>query len=1122
MIISLLCSGLMARGPVDRQALRKSAAVSTSRTLSNISNWAYWMYDNGLAGIDPTGNWGGIYPRGTMGSIYQDGFVYGGFVRGGGDPELRVGGMTYSNGMLGGWVNGTGASATPVDPNDARVRMYRIRADWATLGPTQVRDEAAEAFLVSSGSVTESQIQDIITQYKTDWIEWPVDLGAPYVDANDNGIYDPVLDGDGAADPTQGDYPGIANADQVVWQVINDFNNTTALDLYGSPSMGIEMQITTWAYDQDGADLGQIFFKKYKLINKSAFTIDSMYVANWADPDVGAAGDDLVGCDTSLSLAYAYNGNAVDPNYGQFNLNPSVVGYDFFQGPIVETGNPADTAVFDLKKVSGFKNLPMTSFGWFAAGFNDIGDPPLHEYNGTIAWYNLLRGFIPTTNSIRDKAPYTVGNLPLSSGGVATKFPLAGDPVTSSGDIDGGANNTLAPGDRRMVLASGPFSLPPWEDLNGDGQAGSGDVGVQEVVVAVVGGTGSDYLGNINVMKGIDRTAQELYNDLFRSVPKPPPGPVVTAVPQRNSIVLEWGSDLSAVARTENSGEATGYLFEGYNIYQLPAPTSPLSEAAKVATFDINNGITKISQRGVFIPALGDTGTVVVQSGADAGVQRFIHLTRDYVTDNPIFPGNTYYFAVTAYNYNPNPTLIEAKSLESSAIVIDGGIIARDPNPGRVYGSSAFSTLDVNTDAVSSDGQVEVLVLDPNQMKSADYQIFFTEVTDTAAADYGSTYWNLSRDGATVLSRQSQLANLTDGEDQAIVDGLKVKVSGPPVGINTLLEGPFGDDPQGLSGGNGWNWDNGDRWISGRAAGGETFFGGGFNGYNFFGSSLTGGTDFVDVEIRFAGDTQANQPDRWSRGFVYRRDQSYAYAGVGDIPFTAWDTENNQQLLVCFVEDANNGNDNLQWDMAWNATDGTYAADGGREYIFITNIPYGTGPDPSDPFFTAKNILNDAGEFPVLYAIWPDQRGTRPYLNEAFDLQIFASNVNTPADVFSFSAEGPSYSENLASAEVERINLFPNPYRGDNPQETSKFERKITFTHLPEKVEIRIFNVAGQQVRLLEKNAPSQFLNWDLLNESGLPVASGLYIAHVDLPDLGRQKVLKVFIIQRAEILDIF
>ena len=50
----------------------------------------------------------------------------------------------------------------------------------------------------------------------------------------------------------------------------------------------------------------------------------------------------------------------------------------------------------------------------------------------------------------------------------------------------------------------------------------------------------------------------------------------------------------------------------------------------------------------------------------------------------------------------------------------------------------------------------------------------------------------------------------------------------------------------------------------------------------------------------------------------------------------------------------------------------------------------------------------------------------------------------------------------------------------------------------------------------------SEFQRWNLANESGLPVASGLYIAYIELPELGETKILKVAIIQEQQIIDRF
>ncbi|HCK98990.1 MAG TPA: hypothetical protein DHW42_02630, partial [Candidatus Marinimicrobia bacterium] len=285
--------------PAPALSLSKITSGQITRTLSNISNWSYWMNYNGMSGINPNGNSGGIYPRGTAGAIFQDGFVWGGKVpTGDGNYEIRVGGQTYNVGTTPGWINADGTAASPSDP---RARIYRIRPDYKTLTHAMVVQEAAEANMVKAADVTEAMTAEIIAQYETDWNEWPADLGAPFIDIDGDGEYDPDVD-----------QAGYADADQVVWFVCNDLDRTNALGFYGSEPIGIELQVTAWAYAQPNARLGQIIFKQYKIINKSGKDIEETYVAQWCDPDLGEASDDLCGCDTTLGMGYAYNGMDTD------------------------------------------------------------------------------------------------------------------------------------------------------------------------------------------------------------------------------------------------------------------------------------------------------------------------------------------------------------------------------------------------------------------------------------------------------------------------------------------------------------------------------------------------------------------------------------------------------------------------------------------------------------------------------------------------------------------------------------------------------------------------------------------------------------------------------------------
>ena len=68
------------------------------------------------------------------------------------------------------------------------------------------------------------------------------------------------------------DVPGVKGADQTIWFVANDLDAGATVFLYGTNPIGIEMQATIWAYAQTGA-LGNMFFRKYKLINKSNTTL---------------------------------------------------------------------------------------------------------------------------------------------------------------------------------------------------------------------------------------------------------------------------------------------------------------------------------------------------------------------------------------------------------------------------------------------------------------------------------------------------------------------------------------------------------------------------------------------------------------------------------------------------------------------------------------------------------------------------------------------------------------------------------------------------------------------------------------------------------------------------------
>ncbi len=217
------------------------------RTLLNISHWSYWIFNDGTGGNAPTGDVGGHFPGLDFGAIFADGIVWGGYVHDGEDENPRVGGVTYRSGTAPGWITGSG---TAIDPNDPRAITYRIRPDWQDYNDDleEFRNDAAQLYMIDPANVTNEQLQNVYDQYEHDWNNWPVNLGAPFYDVNENGVYDAGyeqdLNGNGIIDLGEREEPGYARASQVIWFVVNDLDKVRTVNLYGAQPIGLEIQTT--------------------------------------------------------------------------------------------------------------------------------------------------------------------------------------------------------------------------------------------------------------------------------------------------------------------------------------------------------------------------------------------------------------------------------------------------------------------------------------------------------------------------------------------------------------------------------------------------------------------------------------------------------------------------------------------------------------------------------------------------------------------------------------------------------------------------------------------------------------------------------------------------------------
>ena len=59
-------------------------------------------------------------------------------------------------------------------------------------------------------------------------------------------------------------------------------------------------------------------------------------------------------------------------------------------------------------------------------------------------------------------------------------------------------------------------------------------------------------------------------------------------------------------------------------------------------------------------------------------------------------------------------------------------------------------------------------------------------------------------------------------------------------------------------------------------------------------------------------------------------------------------------------------------------------------------------------------------------------------------------------------------------------------------------------------------------IRTINKDDESQFVRWDLTNESYFWIASGVYLIYIEMPDLKETKILKLAVIMEDVVPDFF
>ncbi len=125
------------------------------------------------------------------------------------------------------------------------------------------------------------------------------------------------------------------------------------------------------------------------------------------------------------------------------------------------------------------------------------------------------------------------------------------------------------------------------------------------------------------------------------------------------------------------------------------------------------------------------------------------------------------------------------------------------------------------------------------------------------------------------------------------------------------------------------------------------------------------------------------------------------------------------------------------------------------------------------------------------------------------------ADLNNGYPMYQFTTKNiaPTKVEQVADVEqlLQDINIVPNPYYGFSNYEHSALENYVRIVNLPAKCTISIYTVNGTLIRTLTHGSDADsFVQWDLKNHANIPIASGVYIIHVNAPGIG-ERTLKFF-----------
>ncbi len=508
--------------------------------------------------------------------------------------------------------------------------------------------------------------------------------------------------------------------------------------------------------------------------------------------------------------------------------------------------------------------------------------------------------------------------------------------------------------------------------------------------------------------------------------------------------------------------------FEGYKIYRSTDPGFTEGGGQPIATFDVKDSVW-----GYFVPTTQDLAELPrFYLGSNSGL---VHTFVDKNLQN----GQRYFYAVTAYTSgDPNNNFYPAEDPKFITVNSDGSV-REDVNTAAVsprtsvagyVGPNAPSLLGPVPGTVPyGTGKVYLHVVNPNAVKDKTYHVTFSSdilnYIPQTQSYFVIDYTNPSLPDTILKVPVSKDLSL-QAQDKNVFDGVYLSVEN----VWTVKYD---------TGASGWNQvhPKKDYILS-------------FSPFSISGVSQKGLAYPRDYNIVF--DASHTPADTSSQVNITYNGNPFAVPKTNS-NFRIYDAATKQQLSYAYL-DATQKDEFSSLD----------------RIIFLQNTKTPTGKDTTVITWMLSPLGNDTTSYHPTTGDTLKIRVTKPFSSK---------------DVLGITTKSAGVDNQLASDQLDKIRVVPNPYIAATSQEaplpptitSGRGERKISFIHLPKNSTIYIYTIRGELVRKLEMPAGQSIGNgtvdWDLRTRENLDVAYGVYLYLVDAPGVG-QKTGKIAIIK--------